>query len=87
MLATQRPDAETFSGLLRSNVPGRITLSVRTADESRIILDETGAEKLLGAGDMLLRPQAGAPARRAHGVLVGSDDIRLCLQTARGRAE
>ncbi len=87
VLATQRPDAETFSGLLRSNVPGRIALSVRTAAESKIILDETGAEKLLGAGDMLLRPQAGTAARRAHGVRVGSDDIRLCLQSVRGRTQ
>lgn len=87
VLATQRPDAETFSGLLRSNVPGRIALSVRTAAESKIILDQTGAERLLGLGDMLLRPQAGVPARRAHGVRVGSDDIRLCLQAAQGKAE
>jgi S-DNA-T family DNA segregation ATPase FtsK/SpoIIIE len=87
VLATQRPDAETFSGLLRSNVPGRIALSVRTATESKIILDETGAEKLLGAGDMLLRPQAGVAARRAHGACVGSDDIRLCLQSVRGRSQ
>ncbi|WP_300327324.1 FtsK/SpoIIIE domain-containing protein [Accumulibacter sp.] len=87
VLATQRPDADTFSGLLRTNVPGRIALSVRTGAESKIILDETGAEKLLGAGDMLLRPQAGARARRAHGVRVGSDDIRLCLQSVRGRSQ
>lgn len=87
VLATQRPDAETFSGLLRSNVPGRVALSVRAAVESKIILDETGAEKLLGAGDMLLRPQAGSPTRRAHGVWINSDDIRLCLQVVQGRAE
>lgn len=79
LLATQRPDADTFTGLLRSNVPARIALSVRTAAESKIILDETGAEKLLGAGDMLLRARAGAPLRRAHGVLVTGDDIKLCL--------
>lgn len=84
VLATQRPDSDTFSGLLRSNVPGRIALSVRTGAESKIILDETGAEKLLGAGDMLLRPQAGVATRRAHGVRVSSDDIRLCLQNVRG---
>jgi len=79
-LATQRPDADTFSGLLRDNVPGRIALSVRTAADSKIVLDETGAKKLLGSGDMLLRPQASAPAQRAHGVWVSGDDIRLCLQ-------
>lgn len=86
ILATQRPDAETFTGLLRSNVPARIALSVRTAAESRIILDEVGAERLLGAGDMLLRPRAGAPMRRAHGVRVGADDIKLCLNSLRGRS-
>lgn len=87
VLATQRPDSDTFSGLLRGNVPGRIALSVRTGAESKIILDETGAEKLLGAGDMLLRPQAGVATRRAHGVRVSRDDIRLCLQNVRGRIQ
>jgi len=87
VLATQRPDSDTFSGLLRGNVPGRIALSVRTGAESKIILDETGAEKLLGAGDMLMRPQAGVATRRAHGVRVSRDDIRLCLQNVRGRIQ
>ena len=87
VLATQRPDAEAFSGLLRSNVPGRIALSVRTAAESKIILDETGAEKLLGIGDMLLRPQAGTPPAMSMGCGSAADDIRSCLQAARGRVE
>ncbi len=55
VLATQLPDANTFSGLLRSNIPGRIALRVQKAVESRIILDEIGAEKLLGKGDMLVK--------------------------------
>ena len=68
VLATQRPDAETFPGLLRSNVPGRIALTVRSGSDSRIILDEGGAEKLLGQGDMLVK-LPGQESIRVHGVL------------------
>lgn len=80
VLATQRPDAQTFTGLLRSNIPARIALAVQKASESKIILDEPGAEKLLGKGDMLIRKQAGAEAVRVHGVAVGRDDIAYALR-------
>lgn len=66
ILATQRPDADTFPGLLRANIPSRIALSVRSSVESRIILDEKGAEKLLGKGDMLVKI-AGQSVVRLHG--------------------
>lgn len=69
VLATQRPDSETFSGQIRSNIPGRIALTVQKGSESKIILDETGAEDLLGAGDMLIRMPGESP-KRAHGVFV-----------------
>jgi S-DNA-T family DNA segregation ATPase FtsK/SpoIIIE len=69
VLATQRPDAKTFSGLIRSNIPSRIALTVQRGTESTIILDETGAENLLGSGDMLMRLSGETP-KRAHGVLV-----------------
>lgn len=55
ILSTQRPDAQTFNGTLRSNLPSRIALKVQKATESKIILDETGAEKLLGKGDHLVK--------------------------------
>ncbi|WP_080418729.1 FtsK/SpoIIIE domain-containing protein [Burkholderia ubonensis] len=74
VLATQRPDSETFSGLIRSNIPGRIALTVQKGTESTIILDEKGAENLLGAGDMLMRLPSEA-LTRAHGVFVRSQDI------------
>jgi len=74
VLATQRPDAKTFSGLLRSNIPSRIALTVQKSSESKIILDENGAEKLLGKGDMLVKI-LGTQSLRAHGVLIGTDDI------------
>jgi len=74
ILATQRPDAATFTGLLRSNCPARIALKVQKSSESGIILDEPGAELLLGAGDMLIKG-AGMPIQRAHGYLIHPDEI------------
>lgn len=78
VLATQRPEAATFPGLLRSNVPSRIALTVQKASESRIILDEGGAEALLMRGDMLVR-LAGRPTERAHGCRVTTQDIQEAL--------
>lgn len=75
VLATQRPEAATFPGLLRSNIPSRIALTVQKSAESRIILDETGAEALLMRGDMLVR-LAGHSTQRAHGCRVTSKDIQ-----------
>jgi S-DNA-T family DNA segregation ATPase FtsK/SpoIIIE len=74
ILATQRPEAATFSGLLRSNCPSRIALRVQKSTESKIILDETGAESLLGKGDMLLKG-AGLQTQRTHGYLIDAKDI------------
>lgn len=86
VLATQRPDAQTFSGLLRSNIPSRIALTVQKGAESRIILDEVGAEKLLGRGDMLVK-LTGHPAQRVHGVLIGPDDIAQAVNAAKRRGK
>lgn len=74
ILATQRPDAATFKGLLRTNIPSRIALTVLKASDSRIILDEDGAEKLLGKGDMLIK-WLGEKTLRAHGLNISSSDI------------
>lgn len=80
VLATQRPEAATFPGLLRSNVPSRIALTVQKSAESRIILDEVGAEALLMRGDMLIK-LAGKPTMRAHGCRVTSQDIQAGVRT------
>jgi S-DNA-T family DNA segregation ATPase FtsK/SpoIIIE len=81
ILATQRPDSVTFSGLLRTNIPSRIALRVQKNTESRIILDEMGAEQLLGSGDMLVKiPQVSTNAIRVHGAYISQDDIKLCLR-------
>lgn len=82
VLATQRPDAATFSGLLRANIPSRIALTVQKAADSRIILDESGAEKLLGKGDMLVK-WLGGKVNRVHGINVTQDDISVYLRQVR----
>jgi S-DNA-T family DNA segregation ATPase FtsK/SpoIIIE len=88
LLATQRPDARTFSsGILRSNIAARIALGVQRAIESRIILDESGAEGLLRPGDMLVRPGAGESLVRVHGVYLNTDDIAHVVRTAQQRSE
>lgn len=74
VLATQRPEAGTFPGMLRSNVPSRVALTVQKGTESRIIIDDGGAEKLLGRGDMLVK-FSGRPIVRAHGPRILPSDI------------
>jgi len=78
VMATQRPDAKTFSGLIRSNIPARIALTVQKRTESSIILDETGAETLLGAGDMLIKT-TNNPTTRVHGVYISRQDVEGVL--------
>jgi S-DNA-T family DNA segregation ATPase FtsK/SpoIIIE len=79
VLATQRPDSATFSGLLRANIPSRIALTVQKATDSRIVLDEGGAEKLLGKGDMLVK-WLGDKVVRVHGFNIQPDDIAGVLR-------
>lgn len=78
ILATQRPDANTFVGALRTNCPARIALRVSRASESKIIMDESGAERLQGAGDMIFRGADGS-AIRAHSYNIRSEDATLLL--------
>lgn len=86
VLATQRPDAKTFSGLIRSNIPARIALTVQKSTESNIILDESGAELLLGSGDMLVKAKPGGQADRVHGVRATRADIEAVLRERSARA-
>lgn len=78
ILGTQRPEAATFPGLLRANIPSRIALTVQKSADSRIILDEGGAEKLLMRGDMLIK-LAGRETLRAHGARIEPADIRFVV--------
>ena len=79
VLATQRPEAATFPGMLRSNVPSRIALTVQKSAESRIIIDESGAEELLGKGDMLIK-FTGRQLSRAHGGRILPSDINSAVR-------
>ncbi len=79
ILATQRPDAKTFSGLLRSNIPARIALTVQKTSESQIILDDPGAEELLGAGDMIVK-LSGTESNRAHGYFLSLTDVESVVR-------
>ena len=78
ILATQRPEAKTFSGRLRTNCPARIALRVARAEESRIIMGEAGAERLQGAGDMIFRGGDGSSIR-AHSYNIRVEDIAAQL--------
>ncbi|MFT8523331.1 DNA translocase FtsK [Gluconobacter oxydans] len=82
ILATQRPDAKTFSGLLRSNIPARIALTVQKSSESQIILDDSGAESLLGAGDMILK-LPGKDPKRIHGYFLKISDVQELITHAK----
>ncbi|MCK6517498.1 DUF1832 domain-containing protein, partial [Myxococcota bacterium] len=81
LLATQRPDARTLTGNLRSNVPGRVALAVQRASESMIILGAKGAEALLPPGDMLVTLKNATPAR-AHAYDIRPDDVASAVRAA-----
>ena len=85
VIATQRPDAKTFSGLVRSNIPARIALTVQKSTESTIILDESGAEDLLGSGDMLVKAKPGSQPERVHGVRIERSDVEFMLREKSAR--
>lgn len=81
VIATQRPDSVTLSGLLRTNVPSRIALTVQKSSESKIILDEVGGELLLGQGDALVKI-VGEPVRRTQCAFISSADIKSVISMA-----
>ena len=87
ILATQRPSVDVITGLIKANVPTRIGFQVSTKIDSRTILDQGGAEQLLGSGDMLyLPPGLGVPIR-VHGAFVGDDEVHRVVNDWKSRAE
>jgi S-DNA-T family DNA segregation ATPase FtsK/SpoIIIE len=76
ILATQRPEAQVVTGLIKSNMPGRLCFQVRSRLDSRIMLDQSGGELLLGQGDMLMLKPTGGGMVRAQGAFVDDKEIR-----------
>ena len=76
IVATQRPSTDVITGLIKSNIPSRISFAVSSSIDSRTILDQTGAEKLLGYGDMLYMPQGESAPIRIQGCFVTDEEIR-----------
>ncbi|MEA3213097.1 MAG: segregation ATPase FtsK/SpoIIIE, family [Chthoniobacter sp.] len=87
IIATQTPRADVITGVIKANVPCRIAFQVASGLDSRVILDENGAERLLGQGDMLYRPPGTSRMIRAQGVLVTDEEIRKVVEHASAQSE
>lgn len=86
VIATQRPSANVVTGLIKSNIDSRVALKVSSGIDSRVILDETGAERLLGNGDMLFKDRGLAP-KRVLGCYTSDDEIEAVVGFIRDQAE
>jgi len=87
ILATQRPSVDVITGLIKANIPTRIAFQVSSKIDSRTILDQMGAEALLGQGDMLyLPPGSGLPVR-VHGAFVSDDEVHRVVEYLRQQGE
>jgi S-DNA-T family DNA segregation ATPase FtsK/SpoIIIE len=87
ILATQRPSVDVLTGLIKANIPTRIAFQVSAKVDSRTILDQGGAEQLLGHGDMLfLAPGTGIPTR-VHGAFVSDQEVHRVVKDLRSRGE
>lgn len=79
IVATQRPSVDVITGVIKANIPSRIAFAVSQAVDSRTILDQAGAERLLGYGDMLYLPNGETSAKRIQGVFIKDDEVnRIC---------
>ena len=87
VIATQRPSADVITGLMKANIPSRIAFAVASSLESRIILDTTGAEKLVGKGDMLYAPLGAGKPQRVQGCFISPEEIDEVVQFVKQSGE
>ena len=87
ILATQRPSVDVITGLIKANIPSRIGFQVSSKIDSRTVLDQTGAEQLLGMGDMLYLPGGSNIPTRVHGAFVDDDEVHRVVEDWKQRGE
>jgi len=87
ILATQRPSVDVITGLIKANIPARVAFQVSAKVDSRTILDQMGAESLLGQGDMLYLPPGTGYTIRVHGAFVADEEVHKVVQQLKAHAE